>query len=48
MAATEREREISFNICQKIGVIASYQSGWKKEANLVEWNGGPAKIDIRD
>ena len=48
MAATEPEREISFNICQKIGVIASYQSGWKKEANLVEWNGGPAKIDIRD
>ena len=48
MAATEREREISFNICQKIGVSASYKKKKKKEANLVEWNGGPAKIDIRD
>lgn len=42
------EREISFNIRKKIGVIATYQTGWKKEVNLVEWNGGPAKVDIRD
>lgn len=41
-------REISFNIRQKIGVLAVYQSGWRKEVNLVEWNGGPAKVDIRD
>ena len=46
--ATERTQGISFNICQKIGVITNYQTGWKKEVNLVEWNGGPAKIDIRD
>ena len=48
MAIAEREREISFNIRKKIGVIATYQTGWKKEVNLVEWNGGPAKVDIRD
>ena len=46
--AAEREHGISFNICQKIGVIATYQTGWKKEVNLVEWNDGPAKFDIRD
>lgn len=46
--AAERTQGISFNICQKIGVIATYQTGWKKEVNLVEWNDGPAKIDIRD
>ena len=22
--------------------------GWKKELNLVSWNGGPAKLDIRE
>ena len=43
-----RDREISFNIRHRIGVINSYQSGWKKEVNLVEWNDGPAKVDIRD
>ena len=41
-------REISFTIRQKIGVLAAYQNGWRKEVNLVEWNGGPAKVDIRD
>lgn len=41
-------REISFTIRQKIGILAVYQSGWRKEVNLVEWNGGPAKVDIRD
>ena len=46
--AAERTQGISFNICQKIGVITNYQTGWKKEVNLVEWNDGPAKIDIRD
>jgi len=41
-------REISFNIRHKIGILAVYQSGWRKEVNLVEWNGGPANVDIRD
>jgi len=45
---TVRENGISFHIRHRIGVLAVYQSGWRKEANLVEWNGGSAKVDIRD
>lgn len=42
------EREVTFEITESIGVIASYPTGWKKELNLVSWNGGNAKYDIRD
>lgn len=24
------------------------KSGWTREANIVSWNGGPEKLDIRD
>ena len=40
--------EIRFEITEQIGVIAEYATGWKKELNLVSWNGNPAKYDIRD
>lgn len=29
-------------------MIATHSTGWKKELNLVSWNGGQAKYDIRD
>lgn len=41
-------REFGFEIKEHIGVIAQYSSGWTKEVNLVSWNGGQPKIDIRD
>lgn len=44
----EFDREISFEITEKIGVISSYSTGWSKELNLVSWNGGTPKYDIRD
>ena len=40
--------EISYEIVKKIGVISRYTTGWSKEINLVSWNEGPAKYDIRD
>lgn len=40
--------EISYEIVKKIGVINRYPTGWSKEINLVSWNDGPAKYDIRD
>lgn len=40
--------EISFEITSQIGVIATYQTGWNKELNLVSWNGNSPKFDIRD
>lgn len=42
------DREVTFEIVEEIGVIASHSTGWKKELNLVSWNGGQAKYDIRD
>ena len=35
-------------IVKHIGVIREYPTGWKKELNLVSWNGGGVKYDIRD
>ena len=47
-------KEISKEIKEHIGVICSTIRGrkegdaWTKEVNLVSWNGGIPKIDIRD
>lgn len=47
-------REITKDIKEHIGVIYSTirgrkeGDGWTKEVNLVSWNGGIPKIDIRD
>ena len=43
-----RERpEVVFHIVEHIGVL-SESKGWRKELNVVTWNGGPAKLEIRD
>lgn len=49
MATNEKEKsEIVFDIRRHIGVISSYPTGWKKELNMVAWNEGNPKYDIRD
>lgn len=40
--------EIKFNITENLGVISEGDKGWKKELNLVSWNEGDPKYDIRD
>lgn len=40
--------ELYFEIVERIGVIAKYHTGWKKEMNLVSWNGNEPRYDIRD
>ncbi len=40
--------EFSFEIKEHLGVIQTNASGWQKELNLVAWNGGVPKYDIRD
>lgn len=42
------DREIRFEIVEEIGVITVHSTGWRKELNLVCWNGGLPKYDIRD
>ena len=41
-------REVTFDIKEHIGVISENNKGWTKEVNLVSWNGGEAKYDIRE
>lgn len=43
-----RKSEIKFDIKQHLGVLSASNRGWKKELNLVSWNGGNAKLDLRD
>lgn len=42
------DREVTYSIIERIAVLTDGNNGWRKEVNLVSWNGGPAKIDIRD
>lgn len=40
--------EFKFEIVEKIGLLGEKENGWKKELNLVSYNGFPAKYDIRE
>jgi hypothetical protein len=40
--------EITFNITKHFGIVSEEKGGWKKELNLVSWNGRNPKYDIRD
>ena len=40
--------EIKYEIIQELGVISESSSGWKREFNLISWNGADPKYDIRD
>ncbi|MBU4690653.1 MULTISPECIES: YdbC family protein [Mycoplasma] len=43
-----KKPEITNKIVRHIGKIAETNSGYTKELNLVSWNDGEAKYDIRD
>lgn len=41
--------EVKYEIKRHLAVLSTNEkSGWTKEANIVSWNGGPEKLDIRD
>lgn len=40
--------DYKFEIKEHIGVLKERPTGWKKELNLISWNDGPAKYDIRE
>ena len=40
--------EFQYEIKEEIGVLSESKSGWRKEVNLVSWNGAAPKLDIRD
>lgn len=47
---TQRKNdEVHFDMIEHIGVFGTRpETGWTREANIVSWNGGAAKVDIRD
>lgn len=44
---TDSNSEVTYTIVEHFGVIATENSGWTKELNLVSWNAREAKYDIR-
>lgn len=40
--------DIKYDIIQEIGVLSENSKGWRKEINLISWNGAEPKYDIRD
>ena len=41
-------REITFEITEEIGVLSTSPKGWTKELNIVSWNNGKPKFDLRE
>jgi len=40
--------ELTYEITKKVAVLSESTKGWKKELNLISWNGREPKYDIRD
>lgn len=40
--------DIKYDIVKEIGVLSENSKGWRKEFNLISWNGAAPKYDIRD
>ncbi|EIY5794143.1 YdbC family protein [Enterococcus faecium] len=41
-------QEFSYEIVEEISILSENNKGWRKELNLVSWNGRPPKFDLRD
>lgn len=39
--------DLKYEIIENFGVLSTTPSGWTKELNLISWNGGEPKYDIR-
>lgn len=39
--------ELKYKIVENFGVLSTSPSGWTKELNLISWNGGDPKYDVR-
>lgn len=37
-----------YEIKKNVKVLNTYPSGWTKEVNVISWNGGEDRYDIRD
>ena len=39
--------DFSYEVVEHIGILSEQKNGWKKELNLVSWNGREPVYDIR-
>lgn len=42
------KNEVEMEIVEHIAPLSRWRNDWRKELNLVRWNGGKTKYDIRD
>ena len=40
--------DFKYDIVEEIGVLSENAMGWRKEINLISWNGAAPKYDIRE
>lgn len=40
-------KSIDYEIIENLGVISTSKNGWTREVNIISWQGGAPKIDIR-
>lgn len=40
--------EIKYEIIESVATLSTTASGWRKELNLISWNGAAPKYDIRE
>ena len=43
-----RNDRIRFDLIERIGVLSRKDNGWTREVNIVSWNNGQGKVDIRE
>ena len=41
-------QDVKCEIIKEIGIVAHESKGWNKELNLVSWNNGAPKLDLRE
>ncbi|EJC3087280.1 YdbC family protein [Enterococcus faecalis] len=42
------KEEFSYEILEEVAVLSENARGWRKELNLISWNGRPPKFDLRE
>ena len=40
--------DFRYDIVEEIGVLSENAKGWRKELNIISWNGATPKYDIRE
>ncbi len=48
MSQENTREEINFELIEKSGTLRTSATGWSRELNVIRWNGGNPKFDLRD